>query len=83
MTETAPTETRQIRWQERNPKARWAHIALRNAERQGLVDRGVCEICGSEEVDAHHPDYDRPLLVKWLCRKHHKEEHRRIREGQS
>ncbi len=23
----------------------------------------------------HHPDYDQPLLVIWLCRKHHKRHH--------
>lgn len=72
--------TSQTQWRERNPKAHWAHTAFRNALRRGLVERGPCEVCGSDEVDAHHPDYDRPMLVQWLCRKHHKAEHKRLKE---
>jgi hypothetical protein len=46
-----------------------------------LVKRGVLVktkcACGSEKVEAHHPDYKNPRLVEWKCRpchlKHHKE----------
>ncbi len=31
--------------------------------------------CGHEEVEAHHVDYDRPLLVVWLCALHHNQIH--------
>ena len=43
-----------------------------------LVPADRCEKCGSaSEIEAHHPDYDRPLEVKWLCVKCHRAEHRK------
>jgi len=42
-----------------------------------LQERGIlvplpCEVCGSEDVERHHQDYSKPMLVRWLCRPHHK-----------
>jgi len=48
--------------------------ALRKGE---LVRPDVCEKCaGSGDIDAHHPDYSKPLEVEWLCRKCHYQQHR-------
>lgn len=70
--------TRQQRWQRKNPEKRAAHEAVRDALRRGQLTRQPCEICGStENVDAHHRDYNFPLRVTWLCRLHHMREHRR------
>jgi len=71
--------TRQEKWGKANPQARWAHMALRSALRRGLVEKQPCERCGCEHSEAHHGDYDRPMDVRWLCRPHHKEEHRRLK----
>jgi hypothetical protein len=27
--------------------------------------------CGSTDVEMHHPDYDKPLEVIWMCRSCH------------
>ena len=84
MTEQAPSNSkpsRQDRWAERNGLARWAHIALRNGLRRGLIAKRPCSICGAAEAEAHHPDYSKPLQVVWLCRKHHKAHHRAQRGG--
>lgn len=78
----APKPTPQAKWKTGNPKAVWAHNALRSALRRGLLERGPCEVCGAEKTDAHHDpdDYDRPMAVRWLCRLHHKAEHKRLKE---
>ena len=61
----------------RNPERRAAHVALGNAVRDGkVVPWPVCAVpeCDRRPV-AHHPDYDRPLDVVWLCQAHHKQAH--------
>lgn len=58
-------------------KAR-CRIAVANAIRDGRLKKLPCEVCG-KKAQAHHPDYRRPLFVKWLCFKHHRElEHGQI-----
>jgi ribosomal protein S27AE len=37
----------------------------------GRLSRGLCEACGAAKTDAHHHDYDKPLDVRWLCRRCH------------
>ncbi len=43
----------------------------RAALRLGHLQRKPCEVCGSPDSEKHHDDYDKPLEVRWLCRKHH------------
>lgn len=50
-----------------------ARNAVSNALRDGRIVRGPCEVCGGK-AQAHHEDYRRPLHVRWLCFKHHREE---------
>lgn len=49
---------------------------VRKAIKQGSLRKKFCEICGEQKVEAHHCDYNKPLDVMWLCKKHHAEWHR-------
>ena len=60
-----------------NPLAVKARGELRKALDKGFIERRPCEVCGEQRSQGHHPDYTKPLDVKWLCRKHHFEIHRK------
>jgi hypothetical protein len=62
------------RYCDNHPERRRATITLNNAVRDGKVQRQPCWVCG-EKAHGHHPDYDRPLEVVWLCPPHHRETH--------
>jgi hypothetical protein len=44
--------------------------------RKGFIKKADCVECGSPESEMHHPDYDKPIEIVWLCREHHVELHR-------
>jgi hypothetical protein len=56
-----------------------ARKALARAVRLGQIVRPeVCAACSErprKKLDAHHPDYGKPLEVVWLCRRCHVEAH--------
>lgn len=52
-----------------------AHRIVSNSIKEGHLQRAPCEVCGSEFSHAHHDDYFKPLLVRWLCAAHHKQWH--------
>lgn len=64
-------------WCVKHPSRRAASHILNNAIRDGKVYRLPCFVCG-KKAHAHHPDYDRPLEVIWLCPKHHREAHQLV-----
>lgn len=60
------------RWHMVNhPKAIAARDAVRRAKDAGDIVPADCEVCGSKLAVAHHDDYSLPLVVRWLCRRHH------------
>lgn len=58
-----------------HPEHAAAREAVRRAIKSGRLTKQPCHICGDEKVEAHHPDYSRPIDVVWLCRDHHEEVH--------
>jgi hypothetical protein len=62
-----------------HPKKIAARLAVGAALKRGDLVRQPCEVCGDPEVHGHHPDYDKPLDVLWLCPFHHFAWQRRAR----
>jgi hypothetical protein len=64
----------QRRRRKRSPEKSAARSAVGNALRDGRLQRKPCEACGATgRVQAHHNDYSKPLDVKWLCFRCHRE----------
>lgn len=59
-----------------------AHNALVRAVARGVLTRpSVCPVCGNDRrIEAHHPDYTKPLYIEWLCSACHKQLHVRLKE---
>ena len=39
--------------------------------KRGKLTREPCFVCDADDAEMHHPDYDKPLKIVWLCRQHH------------
>jgi len=52
-----------------------ARLAIKN----GKIEKLPCKECGDAKVQAHHPDYDKPLEVVFLCSSHHQRLHQKLR----
>ena len=58
-----------------------ARKKLHEAVKAGKVTKSHwCEQCGSliDSLDGHHKDYTKPLEAKWLCKKCHRKEHKKV-----
>ncbi len=66
------------RYAKKYPEKIKAQRLLQYAVRTKFLKKLPCEKCGDINSQGHHPDYSKPLEVKWLCPLHHKDEHRII-----
>ena len=55
-------------------KAKAKHV-IGHLVKTGKICKLPCEICGDKISQAHHPDYDKPIEVVWLCQIHHTKIH--------
>lgn len=63
--------------QEERAKRKKAREIFNHYVRDKHIEKQPCEVCGKSETEAHHDNYDKPLVVRWLCfdchRRWHKE----------
>lgn len=64
-----------------NPDKFRARDAVNNALRDGRLKKLPCQVCGNPKSEAHHADYSKPLEVKWLCFRCHREQEHGQRVG--
>jgi len=64
---------RSLRYYYQNKVKALARNTLNKAIKRGLLSKNdFCCICGSDKyIQAHHDDYNKPLDVRWVCRKCH------------
>jgi hypothetical protein len=71
------------KWQVANQRIRRVKDRLKirarnwvnNNLRKGSLVKKPCEKCGALKVEAHHPDYNFPSKINWLCPTHHRAIH--------
>lgn len=68
------------RMRAKHPEKVRARTAVNHAIKAGILEKEPCERCGETKVHAHHEDYSNPLVVMWLCQKHHQEIHNERRK---
>lgn len=61
-------------YRSREPHRYKARSLAYSAVRRGTIRREGCEVCGGK-AEMHHDDYAQPLVVRWMCRTHHREMH--------
>lgn len=62
-------------WKKSNPDKVKAQRKAQRAVKSGKLIRRGCNICGKIDAVMHHPSYDKPLEVIWLCKPHHRAVH--------
>ncbi len=65
------------RYNLKNKEKDMCHRRVSTSIRQGKLKSQPCEVCGNKKADAHHEDYSKPLDIKWVCRLHHMQIHRK------
>ena len=68
-------------WLKAHPEATKAKTKLHWAVKTGKLERPIfCDQCREiRKINAHHPDYTKPLEVIWLCHSCHKILHNNIK----
>lgn len=45
----------------------------------GIIKKEKCLNCDEIKTEVHHTNYSKPFEIIWLCAKHHRKEHQRLK----
>ncbi len=63
------------------PDRNRTYTAIWQAVKSGKIKRGKCAVCGASKTQAHHTgSYKGTRNLRWLCDKHHRAAHVRLRK---
>jgi len=82
--EVKERKARQQREYSQNPRLRIRYLARWYAKRMtenGTIAQQLCAMCGNPQSQRHHPNYNEPLLIVWLCGECHQKLHKAEAEG--
>lgn len=71
-------QARRLRYANKYPERIKANRILNRAVKTGEIIKQACEVCEEPKTVAHHDDWSKPLVVKWLCEVHHKARHKQL-----
>lgn len=55
-----------------------ARYKIEKRKRRGYITEEPCQVCRTtKNLHGHHPDYDKPLEIIWLCPLHHSKVHQK------
>lgn len=77
------TPEKQLQWRSKNLAKYQAQTLIHNLIRAKKIIRKPCEICAERKTHAHHDDYLKPFVVRWLCAAHHSQWHKINGEGKN
>lgn len=71
-----------LEYRKKIPLKRKARYLVERAVKKGILNKLPCRDCkipSGKRIEAHHPNYKKPLKVIWLCSIHHRDEHKRMK----
>ena len=63
-------------WRQRNKKQFSCNVTFQKYKHYHKIKTGKCCLClENKNIEGHHQDYSKPLVVTWLCKKCHERSH--------
>lgn len=64
-------QAREYQRKNRATKVGYSHNKVWQGIKKGEITKQPCESCGADIAEAHHDDYNKPLEIRWLCKRCH------------